>query len=159
MQPGTPQVYQGIGGFQGYHRHGTAQAEHPPGYNETWQTQRHKIDTAFSPLNPFNRDITEDSMGGMSNKWCNTAASSLDIMQNTGVKKTIPLWESSAQSYNTSQTTSPKTVTFSVSESISPWNMDGGNSHQNDTNPLIPLPLLRRYSRLWNATKITELRL
>ena len=30
MQPGTPQVYQGIGGFQGYHRHGTAQAEHPP---------------------------------------------------------------------------------------------------------------------------------
>ena len=29
MQPGTPQVYQGIGGFQGYHRHGTAQAEHP----------------------------------------------------------------------------------------------------------------------------------
>ena len=28
-------------------------------------------------------------MGGMSNKWCNTAARSLDIMQNTGVKKDI----------------------------------------------------------------------
>ena len=154
MQPGTPQVYQGIGGFQEYHRHGTAQAEHPPGYNETWKTQRHKIDTAFSPLNPFNRDITEDSMGGMSNKWCNTAASSLDIMQNTGVKKTFPLWESSAQSYNTSQTTSPKTVTFSVSESISPWNMDGGNSHQNDTNPLIPLPHSQGYRGSYNNSNL-----
>ena len=94
---------------QTWHSPGRSRKREPPGYNETWKTQRHKIDAAFSPLNPFKRDITEDSMGGMSNKWCNTAASSLDIMQNTGVKKTFPLWVSSAQSYNTSQTTSPKT--------------------------------------------------
>ena len=66
MQSRTPLVYQGIKAHQGYQGHGTAHADQEKGkllvHNETWKTQGVKIAAAFSPLNPFNRDINLDSM-------------------------------------------------------------------------------------------------